>query len=1094
MVLRMPQFFISASSLSRCLLLSIFFLVSSVVSASDGQTADPHIPLDPSFTVGKLSNGLTYYIKKNQIPKNKVEMRLVVKYGSLDESDQELGAAHFIEHLAFRNSKHFRSNTLIPSLEKLGLRMGGDLNAHTSYEMTQYEISLPSNNTKHLQIGMRALFDFAGGALFLNQDVASEVLIIEEEERLYDTFGQRRFTAMRDHFLSGTIYQRRTPIGDSTIRKTFTAKQLQNLYDRNYRANRMAVIVVGDVDLGEVKKQINRMFSSLRSGSVEPQRPVFAAPTHADSIVSYMTDPQQTDHELQLLLSVRPLAVLQKESTVRQAWLRQMYWSILSNRIRRGSNYISASAKEVNFADKLMLGSLTLKLKGDLENAFVSLNKKLRQLQEKGVHPLELEDIRADTLNEIEQSFKERQKLSSNSHVAKCLNHFVSGKPIWSSETSYDINLRLLKSITLDELNRYAQTVSLDLAKAPIIYYAPKLAEANLPKERELLALASRQSQDKVEEFSSSPRLKSLMKTPPLKPGSIVSESYDARLGAHEWKLSNGVTVILKKTTFSNDRVTMVHTKSGGISGVMDADALAAVYASTLTDSMGFDQLSPRAVQEYLDGKNISYAVNIGLNGRTIYGESGSENVRDLLQLNYQRITNSSRDIGQFQNGLARLKRNVIASSKDVGSVLSDQLRRSIFNNDPRTIYIPRVQDLEVLNIDKVIKLFEELNINFSDSYFVFVGNLDLDLLRDEIPKYLANLPSKLRDSASLRSFPNHIRGVVKRDLYYGTENKASLTLAFLGEGQQMLDLDQLHFSLIIRLLEQRVWSSLREQKNLIYSASISGETYNAEGDFAIYLHFPTAAENLESLEKAIFSEIELLQTKLASEAEVLSIKKALLASQRVAMQTDHYIANQLLAIKQGVATGELYIAPEKLLSKVSSESLRAAAKRFYDTKHFVQIKMRDAKSTQVEQDELDQYRHLIPRDLGYEEMRAMKRELTRLAPELLKIPFPEKQKGIYIDPGLRFEAFARIKMRLPSLEVSACLKKSKEFQSSMVEDLQSALNIVSASSEDGRKAGQPIASDQIESFNTLVIKYLDTGKLLEVEMEKCVDGAPALH
>ncbi|WMW80309.1 insulinase family protein [Undibacterium cyanobacteriorum] len=1059
------------------------------VQAEQADAPITPITTDPSIKIGKLSNGLSYYIKSNAVPKNQVEIRLAVKYGSIDEAESERGAAHFIEHLVFRNSQQFKSDSLVPMFGRLGLKIGENLNGTTHHEKTVYTLSLPSNKDQQVKMALQGLAAMAGGARFLSKDVEGEMSIIDQEQQLRENYSYRSSEAMLDFQLRGTPHAHRMPIGVKEIRRTFTAPMLQKLYDQHYRANRMAVVVVGNIDAAAVLRQIEAQFSSIARSEHPYQRPPSDLPVHEKAELKVISDPEQMNHEIQIPFSIRTLQISRNNRDLEKEWTRRIYFKLMNQRLHGGVVYKTALLNEIEWVNDFEAVNLYLKLDSNAVNAIEKANLTIQQVIDKGFLAEELDDARQDFLTHYEQAYRERDKLGSDFYAEAALNHFLYGSKLWSPEQRYQMVTKALQAIQLSGLNQFAKQVRLDPSNAQILYWVPANAKESLPSLSQLLGAFKISSTGALPDYKPSERLKSPIKTPPARPGTIVSETYNTKLGAYEWLLSNGVVVVLKKTNLAADRVIMLHEQAGGTAWVADQDVVTANLSSMLTDTMGFDQISPRLLQRYQASKGLSYGLNVNFHGRQIYGESATANVLDLLQINYQRITNSSREVGLFKIGQTNLKQNLMSANQNTDQVIADQLRRLIFRDDPRTIYLPPIRDIETLNVDKVISTFEGMNKDFNGSYFVFVGNLDFDDLRIQLPKYLANLPSKERDITLKRAYPEFAQGVVERTIFLGNEDKSLLSVVFLNEVQTRQDIDRLHVDLLNQILYQRVWKKLREQQALIYSFEITNAYYNSGRGLAAMMFLPGASDKLDHIEKAFFSEIEQLQTKLVAIEELVEAKKKILNTHREAMQKNYYIANKLLEIELRRSAGEMYLEPEKLLAKATEASLRQAAQKFYDLKHLVKLKKLPAAMATGPQAEMERYRTQVPRDLGAEAIRALRNDSWSIFRDIVDSTVAEKAPGLYLNTATRLLQLEEIGKRAGKVEVGACLETAKQSQLEFVLVARELIKSVSGDGDTGKKVGDAISVQDRNEIWRKTTPVLDALGRIAKTLEQCADG-----
>lgn len=1076
------------SALKNAAVLSVLF-ISSLVLADAGLNVP--LPVDPDLKLAKLKNGLTYYIKKNNTPKEKVELRLVVKFGSVDESDEQLGAAHFIEHLAFKNSRNFKNNSVRPKLASIGIEFGRDLNAHTEFDLTRYEISLPSNKKSHLQIGLQTLADFAAHVDIRPEDITGEEEIVAEEQRLRNNLDYRKTMAMLASALPGTQYSHRSPIGVESVRKTFTASMLQQLYRQRYLPDQMAVMVVGDVDVALVEKMIQRLFSASNNQINPPKRAVQSQAELADSRLHIFSDEQQSVHELVLTYAVKNEDDAQTKAQLREAMIRGRYVEMVRNRLSYfDSAYRSANGVEVKLPGKHVTQTIKLEFpKGGAAAAIKAALAKLKQIQQFGFRDSELEEVKKRKLSSFQQTLQERDKIESFSFINDYMGHFVRGENLRGTEQHWALMQELYPTITLADVNDFAKTQFASDVPIQFIYSAPKKDIDTLPSLEDLTAYIAAANQQEVREEAPRKGISSLMKTPPATAGEIISESYNALYGTTEMQLSNGITVLLKKTDFTNQKIAMFHQRYGGIS-LFDGDYLSAIYAPYLTQRMGFDQLAPRDVQEFLQPKNVFLNLNLSYHSETISGDTSTDDLETLLQWNYQRVTNPSRSKGHFAMSLGDIKKSVQQLSVIDDWIIQDQFFKLVFNHDPRLQILPRLSEIETLNIDKVLANFDRLHANFDGNVFAFVGNVDISVMRGFLKKYLANLPGKKRATPLELQYPIPQIGIVKKDIFVGNDNKARVYLEFHGEFIYT-DEDRLRFKLFEDILQLRLTQVLREQKHLIYMAGVGSDLLPvAGGRYRLIFTLPCAPDQTDAVLEALFYEIANLQKSGPTIQELEKVKKAWAQAHKDALRSNSYWASHLLESKLNQQPAQLLLSPEKLLNRMTLESMKVAANQYLDMKNYVQLVVRPQSPTDTLPPEILANQNFVPRDLGFKDLQQIYRRGLNIGVAVMDAIKKAKSEYVFSDRSADLGEVNQLSERLDKLSVSSCLAEVKRTQGEVLKSLVARIDTVNITGT-SNVLGEKLTSARERKYFELLGEQNKLTTIVKQGMDKCEDGAP---
>lgn len=1067
------------------------------------------LPVDTSVKIGHLKNGLTYYIKKNDDPKQKVELRLVVKFGSVHESDEQQGAAHFLEHLAFKNTRNFKNDTVRSTLENIGLQFGRDLNAFTEFELTRYEITLPSAKREHLKLGLQALADFAGNVEIRAADIVAEEAIIAEEQRLRNNLEMRKTFAIYDLTLQETKFPARSPIGLEGVRKKFTATMLQQLYRQRYRPDHMAVIVVGDIEPRAVEKLLQQLFAvhtnPLTVVNDTPQK----VPEFAESDLKIFSDPQQSTHDLELIYAVTDTGSMQTVGEMREAMIRSFYFDLLRKRMGvYDRSFQSAGAgrfhlfrgkkRQSVMIDYAKAGDAS-SIKLAMKTAINATYGRLAQVRQYGFLESELNERRQEKQNAYEQAYIERDKKSSNSFVDDYLDHFVMGENLLSTAQVWKLMQAIYPTISLAEVNKVATTQFPTASPVRLLYSAPKTDEALLPSKQEILASIAEAEQQKVAQVIPRARIASLLKTPPASAGNIVAENDNILHGTTEWKLSNGVTVILKKTDFTNNKISMFHQRLGGSSSGDVNDFLSMSYAPVLTGEMGFDNLAPRDVQEFLKPKSVWLKLNVSHYATTISGTSSVADIETLLQWNYQRITNPSRNKILFSMGIGDIKRNLQKMLERPEWIIHDQYTKLAYGNNLRATFIPRLESVETLNMDKVIANYDQLHRDFSGSYFVFVGNVDAETMRPLVRKYLANLPGNSsanltkqdkQDKQDQINYPLPVRGIVKKEIFVGQDNKASVRITFSGAFKYNDD-EKIRFVLLTDILRLRLNQSLREEKKLIYASALGGEFLPISGGrYQLSFVLPCAVEQTDAVIQALFEEVQNLKKNPPSIAELNKVKKAWEQMHKESLRDDDYWAKQLLDAKLNTQTVSLLFAPEKLLNVISPESIRLAANQYLDQQNYIQLVAKPESAATMAQEEIEAYKKFVPRDLGLRQMRESYLKSLNLGTALTEAIRKEKAVFVYADKSVEHGKLKQLQDQINKLNVSSCLLPAKQVQLDFMRNLSERFELVKT----------PVAVNDADSEimpDATIKRYFDAlganNKLTEVinqGIAQCEDGA----
>ena len=561
-------------------------------AAEAQQKLTEQLPVDPNVKVGKLKNGLTYYIRKNEKPENKVELRLVINAGSIQEDDDQQGLAHFTEHMAFNGSENFKKNDIVSFLQSIGVEFGADLNAYTGFDETVYILPIPTEKKENVEKAFQILQDWASAVGFDPEEIEKERGVVLEEERSGRGAEERMFRATYPRMLEGSKYAERLPIGKVEVLKTFKPDVIKRFYKDWYRPNLMAVVVVGDIDPSEAERLIKEHFSGLKNPPNPRPRKDHPVPPREKSEGLVVTDKEATHHRVTINYPYKPKEEQNTLGAYREQLLRNLFTSMLSQRMQElmqkeeppflyAANAFGSLARGYeNYYAYAYLGNGGV---APAINALVAENERARRF---GFTPGELDRTKKMMMKSIERAYNERDKTESARLAAEYISHFLEGEPIPGIENEYKYYQRFLDEITIDEVNAYvSEAIPSPEEPKLVILTGPEKADFKIPSNEELLALTEKAAQQNIEPYTEEAIAAALMETTP-KPGKIIEVTKDEALGITELELSNGVHVILKPTDFKNDQVILTASRLGGHYNYPASDRHNAEYAATLVSQM----------------------------------------------------------------------------------------------------------------------------------------------------------------------------------------------------------------------------------------------------------------------------------------------------------------------------------------------------------------------------------------------------------------------------------------------------------------------------------------------------------------------------
>ncbi len=924
----------------RPYLLLFFFLAAFSLFAQE--YPDQKVPLDPRVRVGLLENGLTYYIQQNPKPENKVELRLAINAGSILEDEDQLGLAHFTEHMAFNGTKNFEKNNLISYLQSIGISFGGDLNAYTGFDETVYILPIPSDDEEKLRNGFLVLSDWAGGILMKEEDIDNERGIIVEEWRTGQGYTQR----MRDQYFPvlfhDSRYAERLPIGKMDIVENFEYETIRRFYRDWYRPDNMAVVAVGDVDPDKLEALIKEFFGSLENPAEPKERKQFGVPEHRETFVSIVTDKEAPGIQIQLFYKHKALPT-QTKSDYRNFLLRTFYGGMLTQRLdeirqKPDAPFIFAGTGYGNFVRDLDYFSASgVVATGKIEAGIQSLLVENERVAQFGFTQAELDRVKRAVLNNAERSFKEMDKVESRSIVNRYVNHFLEGNFADGEAWKYEFYKEIIPNISLEEINALANKLVRDENRV-IVIMAPDSEKENLPSENEVLALFDAVDQLKLEPYTEKVLADKLIQNLPV-PGKITETKYVASIDIHEILLSNGVKVFVKTTDFKNDEILFSATGKGGVSRYDEKDHYTANYAGVLINVMGIGEFSPSDLRKVLVGKTMSVTPNIGMYSQNIAGSFSPKEMETAMQMIHLNFTAPRKDQELFDVYITNQKTQLASAQVNPDYQFSKQVNKILANGHQRAAGIFDPEDLDKIDLDRGMEIYADRFANAANFEFFFTGNIDMENFKPLLEQYIGSLPSNPDSLDQFRDLGIRTPRGSSETINVGTDEKSQVNLIFSGETtydrKKAADVSYLGEILTIKLIE-----SLREQIGGVYGVGANGSMgIQPVGNFSFSIGFPCSPDKVDKLIEAAWAEVKAIQENGPTDEDLDKVKEKRRISLEENLKRNNYWLGQLSAVRTYDLPWEALLEGQKAIGSMTKERIQKAAREFLTKENLLEIK-----------------------------------------------------------------------------------------------------------------------------------------------------------
>ncbi|MBU1578028.1 MAG: insulinase family protein [Bacteroidetes bacterium] len=918
------------------------FLLS--INLIHAQHLEPNnkIPIDPTVKIGQLENGLVYYIRHNTMPENRVEMRLVTNAGSILEDDDQQGLAHFVEHMCFNGTKNFNKNELINFLEKSGVRFGADLNAYTSFDETVYMLQLPTDRQGLIDSAFMVLKDWAHQVSFDPNEIDKERGVIREEWRMGLGADDRMRKAYFPVIFNNSRYAERLPIGLIDIIDTAHYERFTTFYKDWYRPNLQAVIVVGDIDIQMAEEKIISHFSPIKNPENPKERVKYDIEGNKEPLIAIATDKEATRSTVMMFYK-HPKKETLTIGDYKEKLVQQLYSYMISNRLREISQkptspFIYASTFYGGFLGRASdaYSSYAGAKENQLEESLEVLISENERVKRYGFTPTELERVKKELLNKLEQQAKEKDKTPSSSFVRDYTSHFLENEPIPGIENELIMAQELIPQISVQEINSKAIDWITE-ENMVVVITAPDKEDVNVPNEKQILEVIQKSKNAEltawVDSFKDEPLLDKNLK------GSKTSTQHtDEKLGITSLELENGIKVILKPTDFKNDEILMSAYGWGGTSLFDDEDAFAASSIARVIAASGMGNFSKSDLEKKLSGINASVQVYIDDIQQGLNGNASPEDFETLLQLVYLHFEGARHDQQAFDAYISQQQNQFKFMRSNPQMVFYDTLYKLATSNSPRFTMIPTDKQLQGLEADKIYAMYDQLFGTADGFTFVFVGNIDVDTIKPYLEKYLGSLNTSSEAHKWINRSPAFPDGITDVEVFAGAEHKSMVALMMKAPFEWSAA-NRLHLAQMMKVLSIKLRENLREDQGGVYGvgARQSNSKY-PESDYTITINWGTNPEMVDTLTNAVFFEMNRLINEGPTPEDVAKVRETSIRERETNEKQNRFWLNSIKFAEQFEIPLINFEEFRDKIQAVTAEEIQQAAREYLKTDHYLRL------------------------------------------------------------------------------------------------------------------------------------------------------------
>ena len=791
------------------------------------------IPIDKDVRIGKLDNGLTYYIRHNNWPEDRAEFYIAQRVGSIQEEDNQRGLAHFLEHMCFNGTDHFKGNDLIKYCESIGVKFGRDLNAYTSIDCTVYNISnVPTTRQSSLDSCLLILYDWANGLTLAPEEIDKERGVIHEEWRTRTSASMRMIERALPQLYPGSKYGERMPIGKMEVIDNFKPQVLRDYYEKWYRPDNQAVIVVGNVDVDHTEAEIKRLFAGIEMPANPAKVEDVPVPDNAEAIIVVDKDKEMQLNVVDLMFKheTTPDSMKNYVDYLILKYAKSALVGMLNDRLAEVAQkpdcpFVNAEASDAQYIFAKTKDAFDVSMMpkdGAINEAVAAAYREIKRAAEFGFTPSEYSRFKAKTTSALDKMYSNKDKRYSSQFCMEYRDHFLANEPIPSLDEYYMFMKQMVPMIPLEAINAMAKELYVpDDSNLAILSLNVEKEGVVLPTRETLLAAMNGVRQEQLTAYVDNVKDEPLIKTMPKK-GKVKSKKENTQLGYTEVLLSNGVKVLLKHTDYKKDQVLLSAEGFGGSALYGEKDFANIKAFDGVIEASGLGNFSHTELEKALAGKIVSATLTMDTYRQQVEASSTPNDLETMMQLVYLYFTQINKDQESFDNAMKTMEIMLKNKALSPDHAFNDSLTMTLQNHNPRFSSLT-LEDLSLINYDRILEMAKERTANAAAYTFTIVGNFDEQAILPLLEQYVASLPAQKKVVKAKRVDSNP-KGVVVNEFKRKMETPKSIGMMVWRTEDIPYTLDnQLKSSVVGQILSMIYIEKIREEASAAYSAGAQG-------------------------------------------------------------------------------------------------------------------------------------------------------------------------------------------------------------------------------------------------------------------------------
>lgn len=889
----------------------------------------PPVPVDKEVRIGKLDNGLTYYIRHNEYPKNQVDFYIAQKVGSILEEDDQRGLAHFLEHMCFNGTKNFPGNSMVKWLESVGVKFGYNLNAYTSIDETVYRISsVPTERVGVQDSCLMILSDWADGLLLNGKDIDEERAVIHEEWRSQLPPNMRILEKLLPELYPDSRYGHRLPIGTMEVVDHFPHQALRDYYEKWYRPDLQGIVVVGDIDVDHIEGKIKELFSKIEKPVNPAERVYYPVADNEKPIVAFGSDKEQDKYVAQIMFKydALPDSLKGTMADVTTAYLLDMAQMMLQIRLnelgqKADAPFAAASAfyGEFIMAKTKQAFQFAMLPKGNsFDEGLKAVYREALRAKRGGFTATEYARCRTEYLSQLEKAYNNRNQQENKTLAESYVRNFIDKKPIPGIETEYQMMSMIVNQIPVEAVNQVFSQIVSD-KNLVVLGMMPAREGESCPKDEDILALLSQVEAENIAPYVDNVKDEPLVSELPAA-GKVVKENMLSDFGAKEWILSNGAKVILKKTDFKADEINMMAVAKGGTSVYGNDKTADLMFMPAVLEQHGLGSFTNSELTKLMAGKQVSLKVSLDDYVRRLSGNTTPKDLKTYMEMIYMTFTGLTVTPDEF-TAMQNLYKGVIQNQEqNPNFVFQKKVQEFLYSSPNKQVF--GVSDIEKANRENILSIIREQLANAAEFTFVFSGNFDEAELKALVEQYIATLPSVKGKKQELKHNP-------AVEIKSGNEEKEFSLKMEVPQGSAAVIIsgkmpysfkNRLMASMSAQIISARLLSEVREKEGAVYSIYTQGSQDRLSEVSVVYQTiFQVKPEKKDRALEIIRSEFENLAKETPVE-ELDKVKEFMVKQITGDEQTNSYWCSMMAGNE--LLPSEVCVKAEQVIQSITPKEI----------------------------------------------------------------------------------------------------------------------------------------------------------------------------